>query len=139
MTVGTIINEYNENTHNQIDDKRKIRWLKRLETMIIREVVMTHKLPERGWHLEGETLFMRGNLADLSDFTVDTELIVPEPYADVYLYWLDQKIAYANHETIKYNAASSAFNNAYITYQQWYNRTHDPLPRKSHLFHHEVL
>ena len=62
-----------------------------------------------------------------------------EPYDDVYIFWLDQRIALNNNDTKRLNIASQAFNNAYLAYQQWYNRTHRPLKPRPHLLRHEVL
>jgi len=72
-------------------------------------------------------------------FGMETELLIPEPYDDVYMYYIDQRVAYNNNDIRRYNTASQLFNNAYITYQQWYNRTHRARQPKPHLLRHEVL
>lgn len=57
---------------------------------------------------------------------LDTELIVPHPYDDVYRYWLEAQIDYANGEYAKYNNSMSMFNEAYSAFYRYYHKTHMP-------------
>lgn len=62
------------------------------------------------------------------DDTTDqkTELLIPAPYDEVYLRWMEAQIDYHNGEYDKYNNAIDMFNTAYTGYQNYYNRTHMP-------------
>jgi hypothetical protein len=63
---------------------------------------------------------------------LDTVLLIPAPYDNVYVLWLQAQIDYANEDTAKYKNSSSAYNHAYNEFQRYYNRTHMPCsqPRK---------
>lgn len=76
---------------------------------------------------------------DDDDFKMSSELAVPEPFAELYLFYLDMKIAYNNNDSRRYNMAATEYNNAYLAYQQYYNRTHKvDRPRKG-VLRHEVI
>lgn len=76
---------------------------------------------------------------DDEEFGMDSELSIPDPYSDIYLHYLDLKIAYYNNDAKTYNIASQELNNEYLAYQQLYNRTHTPDRPRGHLIRHEVL
>lgn len=147
MTVAGIIEQYNSERPNQVLDSVKVGWLKKLESMIVKEVINTHEhdLTDNSkleLTVSGSTLFIKksGSLSNHIDtFDMDTELLVPEPYDDVYIYYLDQRIALQNNDTKRYNVSSAQYNNAYLCYQQYFNRTYKTLPRKKRLFRHENI
>lgn len=56
----------------------------------------------------------------------DTELLIPSPFDEIYLRWLEAQIDYANGEYDKYNASIVLYNSAYTAYSDWYIRTHKP-------------
>lgn len=59
--------------------------------------------------------------------SVDNLLIAGSPYGrDLYLYYLQSKIAYHNAEQAKYAIYSAAYNDAYGKFSAWYNRTFLP-------------
>ena len=60
-----------------------------------------------------------------------TELLVPAPYDEMYLRWLEAMIDYYNSEDERYNKSIILFNNAYEGYKKHYTRTHMPLSRGS--------
>ena len=91
-----------------------------------------HCLPSR---LVGECFDDAGGIAFTGyneETPLDTELIVPAPYDNIYVLWLQSQIDYANEESAKFNNSSSAYNHAYSEFQKYYNRTHIPCsqPRK---------
>ena len=57
------------------------------------------------------------------------ELRVPPPYDELYRFYLEAQIHYANGETVRCNNASTAWNNAFLTYRDAYCRTQVP-PRR---------
>lgn len=79
-----------------------------------------------------------GNMSD-DEFVMDSELSIPDPYTDIYMFYIDMKIAYYNNDARLYNIASQEYNNAYLAYQQLFNRTHTPDKPRGHLIRHEVL
>lgn len=54
-------------------------------------------------------------------------LLVPFPYTDMYLFYLSAQIDLGNAEIAKYNNNKQLFNNAYLTFSDYYTRTHMPL------------
>lgn len=160
MTVAEIIDEYNKVRPNQIADDIKIDWLAKLEKQIQSEVIDTHfsgNVPERpntdvpdyliddarsrsDWYVIGDTLYIDGEEdAASSEFGMDTVLHVPDMYSDLYIHYIDQQAALMNNEAQKYNRVTVLFNNAYVTYQQYYNRTHLPKSRPVEIMDHRRL
>ena len=89
---------------------------------------MTHEMPVcgcgEGWVGEApaEPVFP-GYPDDAPD---DTELLAGFPNDSMYLRWLESQIDLNNAEINKYNQSRELFNTAYLTYTDWYNRTHMP-------------
>lgn len=55
------------------------------------------------------------------------KLIVPAPYDDIYIKWLEAKIDFANGEYQKYNNAALAFNEEYQRFSRAYHRENRPI------------
>ena len=103
---------------NNYSQEDKIKWLSTLEGIIKREIIDTH---------EG------GNEVKFSEYdmsSLETELIIPAPYDDIYIRWLEAQIDYNNSEIGKYNNSMAMFNSAYGNYERYYNRTHMPIGKK---------
>lgn len=147
MTVAGLIESYNNERPNQIADNLKINWLRKCERMIINEILISHEHnleDERTINLSvaGSTLKIdSGGTFEqhIDGFDMDTTLLVPEPYDDLYIHYLDQRIAYNNNDSKRYNIASTMFNNALLTYQQYCNRTWKTKKRTGKLFRHRLL
>lgn len=129
MTVASIIEQYNTERPNQIDDGLKIGWLKKCEMMIVDTIIKRHKGSPSDEVLDKH----------IEDFDMDTDLLIDEPYDDLYIYYLDQRIALDQNDTKRYNTSATMYNNALLTYQQKYNREHMPLRPHKHMLRHEVL
>ena len=108
------------NTHSQAE---KIKWLSTLDGIIKTEIIDTHK--------DGEGVIFNGYAED-TDLT--TTLLVPAPYDEIYLFWLESKVDYWNGEIGKYNNSRAMYNEAYSTFQKYYNRTHMPKGNKFKFF-----
>lgn len=63
------------------------------------------------------------------DTDLQTELLVPAPYDEVYLRWMEAQIDYHNGEYDKYNNAIIMFNTAFEAYAAYYNQHHMPVSR----------
>lgn len=121
MTIQQAIDHVDRVRPNQFEQTMKVHWLSKLDGMIFREVFQTHE-GNRRHHFDGY---------DCSD--TDTELLVPFPYdEDVYNYFLQSQIDKENGEYKRYNQNVVMYNNAFQTFQDWYNRTHMPIPRDRH-------
>ena len=51
---------------------------------------------------------------------------MPPPYDELYRFYLEAQIHYANGETVRCNNASTAWNNAFLTYRDAYCRAQVP-------------
>ncbi len=146
-SVAEIIEQYNTERPNQVDDTHKVAWLRKCERMIINETLLSHEHDledENRIELKviGSTLKITnaGSFEEhLDGFSMDTELLVPEPYDDLYLNYLDQRIAYNANDKARYNVASTQYNNSLLLYQQYVNRTYTTKKMKSKLFNHRNL
>jgi len=106
---------------NSYSESDKVRWLSTLDGLVKANIIDTHEGAE-------EVVFNGYN----DETPTDTELLVPAPYDNIYVLWLQSQIDYANEESAKFNNSSSAYNHAYSEFQKYYNRTHKPCsqPRK---------
>lgn len=106
MTIREAIDRADQIRPNPFTDGEKERWIKQLEGMIWREVVLRHEgaPPMRP---EG--------------------LIMPDEYGEAYVLWLLSKIDLANCEYERYNNSAAAFSAAYQSFTDAYNREHMPL------------
>ena len=116
----TMIDSIKPNTYTQT---QKIGWLSTLDEIIKKEIIDTHE--------GGEAVDFQGYGEDID---VNSTLLVPAPYDEIYLFWMESKIDYWNGERPKYNNSITMFNNAYSTYQEYYNRLHRPLGARRFLF-----
>lgn len=114
MTLIEAINHVDSVKPNSYGQREKIRWLSNLDGLIKREIIDKY---------EG------GDSVAFSEYTeadIMKRLIVPAPYDDVYIKWLEAQIDFANGEYGKYNNAALAFNEAYQRYARAYNRENKP-------------
>lgn len=117
MTIIEAIISLDEHVQNtQYTNAQKIAWLSDLDKMVKSQIIDTHA--------GGESVEFTGYNAETD---MDTQLLVPFPYDELYVKWLVAKTFYANRETISYNNAILVFNAAYTAYEDYYNRTHAPL------------
>ena len=132
MTVAGMIEQYNMERPNSVEDSVKRDFLKKCEANILDSVILLYK-PQVGERTFEEWVDW------LDNFNYDTELILKEPYDDVYLYWLDQRICLNNNDKARYNVASRLFDNIFLSFKQKYNREHYPTQTRKMLLKHEVL
>lgn len=120
MTIMDAIFRLGELKPNSYSQSEKIKWLSTLDGIIKREIIDTHE--------GGENIVFNGYDENTE---LATKLLVPAPYDDIYLRWLESQIDYANGEYAKYNNSSTAYNDAYTAFQKYYNRTHMPISKGS--------
>lgn len=109
MKISEAIEIADQRTPNGYDTPDKVRWLAALDQQIYDELIQTRE--------GGENVTLPENEEDA--------LLVPEPYAeDVYLNYLQARIAKENGENIKYNVAISLYNEGYLRYARYYCERH---------------
>lgn len=116
MTIEQAISLVDKLKPNQYLPVLKIKWLSKLDGQIFKEVFATHE---------------DNNIIAFDGYTEDDkekELLVPYPFdEDIYNYFLQAQIDKENGETAKYNQSITLYNNAFLAFQNYWNRTHMPI------------
>ena len=118
MKIAEAISKVKALKPNSFDDDQMVEWLSNLDARVKSQIIDTHECHE--------PVYFYG-YDGLNDD--DTELLVPAPYDEMYLRWLEAMIDYNNSEDERYNNAIILFNNAYEGYKKHYTRTHMPLSK----------
>ena len=143
MTIQQAIDMADTMKPNMMPEDTKILFLQEIDQLIYKEILLKH------WHTpEEEVLPVYVTPADAeetddaeeqeeeqeeeSESGDDRELLVPDPYSMLYLYWLMSKIDLLNQEIDKYNNDRALFENAYDTMSDWWTRTRMPLTVRRH-------
>ena len=123
MTIIEAINRIDAIKPNSYSQAEKIRWLSTLDGVIKTNIIDTHEGAE-AVSFDGYT----------DETNIATKLLVPAPYDEIYLFWLESKIDYWNGEMGRYNNSISMYNTAYAEFEKYYNRTHMPKGKKFKFF-----
>ena len=123
MTIIEAINRFDALIHNTYTQIDKVRWLSTLDSMVKKHIIDTHE--------GGEKVSFTGYADDVD---IQTELLIPAPYDEAYLRWMEAQVCYHNGEYEKYNNAIEMFTTAYTGYQNYYNRNNMPKGRKFKYF-----
>lgn len=123
MTIMEAINRIDAIKPNSYSQTEKMKWLSTLDGIIKTKIIDTH---------EGDEAVVFDGYTEETNLT--TKLLVPAPYDDIYLFWLESKIDYWNGEMGRYNNSISMYNTAYAEFEKYYNRTHMPKGKKFKFF-----
>ena len=123
MTIIEAITQIDSLKHNTYSQENKVQWLSRLDSMVKRLIIDTHE--------GGDDVVFTG-YGDDTD--LHTEMLIPAPFDEMYLRWLEAQIDYTNGEYGKYNNAILMFNTSWKEYQNYYNRTHMPKGKNMKFF-----
>lgn len=121
MTINEAITQIDSLKVNTYAPADKIGWLSRVDTMIKKNIIDTH---------EGAEAVQFAGYTEETD--PETVLLVPEPYDELYIRYLEAQIDYTNGEYAKYNNSITMFNAAYEAYANYYNRNHMPKSNGNH-------
>lgn len=116
MTIGEAITRTDALYFNTFSDQEKVAWLSKIDWMIKRHIIDTHEGAE-------ETVFTGYD----SDTDMNTQLLAPQPYDEMYITWLQAQMELTLKEKQNYNASIVTFNSEYEAFENYYNRTHMPL------------
>ena len=118
MTIAEVISKVDELKPNTYSFEDKVAWLSNLDGRVKTQIIDTHECHHPVYFYGYD-----------SDADQETLLLVPHPYDEMYLRWLEAMIDYHNGEDDRYNNAIMLFNNAYEGYKKHYTRTHMPRSR----------
>ena len=122
MTIIEAINRVDTMKPNNYSQQEKMYWLSVLDGTVKAEIIDTHE--------GGEAISFSGYTENTR---LETELLIPKPYDEIYIRYLEMQIDYANGEYGKYNNSMILFNNAYSAFERFYNREHMPISRGNRL------
>ena len=117
MKIIDAIHKIDNLKFNTFPQDMKVGWLSRLDNMVKNQVIDTH---------EGGGMAFTGYD---SDTDIMTELLIPAPYDEVYLRWMEAQIDYHNGEIDKYNISITMFNTEFEAFSNWYHRNHMPVSK----------
>jgi hypothetical protein len=124
MTIIEAINKVDILKPNSYTPTEKVKWLSNLDGVIKAQIIDTHE--------GGSDIEFKGYDVNLTD--TEQELLVPAPYDDIYIKWLEAQIDYTNAEFGKYNNSITEYNTLYSAFERYYNRHHMPIQHKMKFF-----
>ena len=92
---------------NTYSEEDKLRWINELEGMAQRLVIQADEIKQLSYPDD-----------------MDTELLIPAPFDDVYALFVEAKIHYHNQEYARYNNTALMFEAQYNEYKKDYIRHH---------------
>lgn len=90
-------------------------WVAEIENTVICEIASTHE----GMEYESSVITPESD--------GERVLFAPEPYSQLYVYYIIMKCDEYLGDTQRYINSAGAFSSAYNTFADWYNRTYMPL------------
>lgn len=118
MKVKDAIEKTNQLKANVYSEENMSEWLSELENYAI------------------ESIFNRAEENSFSPVKYsyeddeEKELMIPDPYSEIYIYYLAAKIDYWNKELDSYNNNMSMYNASYSSFAAKYRREHMPKQTK---------
>ena len=116
MKLLEAINQVDSSLGNTYGRKEKIGWLSQLDLRVKTQIIDTRE--------GAEDVTFNGYDENADQ---DTVLLVPAPFDEIYLRWLESQIHYRNQEEDRCNNATDAFNALWAEFRNYYNRQHMPL------------
>lgn len=123
MKIIEAINKLDALKPNAYSYEDKVAWLSRVDAMIKKHIIDTHEGAEK--------ISFEGYRPDTD---MQTVLLAPEPFEELYLRYLEAQVDYHNMEYDGYNQSILLFKAAYNSFERWYNRNHMPLGGKMKYF-----
>lgn len=117
MTIQAALDHIDERKPNMYTVQQKVAWISELDGRVFREVFLAHEGMPKGVTFEGYD----------QETQMDTTLLVPEPYTDVYLHYMSAQMDISNRETNEYAKDMLLFNSAWESFCGYWTRTHMPI------------
>lgn len=115
MTIREAINKARKVVpNNKFNDEELIEWLDRLDRQIKLEIIDIR--------CGARDVVFDGYDADTDE---SKQLLVPNPYDEVYVLYLKAQMHLYMNEFARYNSATESFNDMLGQFRNYYNRTHD--------------
>lgn len=125
MNIRDVLDQVDTLKPNQFDEAQKIYWLSQLDRRVYLDVIETH---------EKDADTPRSFAGYAPDTDQDTELLVKEPFSDIYRWYLEAMIDLGNGEQGKYQNSMLLFNTAWADFARDYHRKHRPIGQRAMRF-----
>jgi hypothetical protein len=113
MTILEATRQADALRHNTFTQEEKLRWLSQVDAMVHQEVIGTHEGGEPFRPYDAQT-------------PLDQQLLVPHPFDELYLHYLEAQMGYYQAESERYNRAMGMYQAVMTAFANHYNRTHLP-------------
>lgn len=117
MKLKELIEKINKLKLNEYDEDQLAEWVTELENYMILNIF------NRAEGMDYEQVRYR------YEEDGETELMVPDPFSEVYLHYLASKIDYWQQEIESYNNSVLLYNTAYQAFADYMRRKHKPKSR----------
>lgn len=114
MKLKELIEKINQLKLNEYDEDQLTEWVTELENYVIVNIF------NRAEGMDYEQVRYR------YEEDGETELMVPDPFSEVYLHYLASKIDYWQQEIESYNNSVLLYNAAYQAFADYMRRNHKP-------------
>ena len=121
MTILEAIGRVDALRHNTFCQEEKIRWLAQVDGQVNRELIRTHEDGMDFRPYDAQT-------------PLEQELLVPAPYDELYLHYLEAQMDYYQAEFDHYNRSMGMYQAVFSAFANDYNRTHRPLGHRFRYF-----
>lgn len=123
MTIHQAIVRLDALKYNTYTDAEKRAWLTYLDGDVYENILKIHE-PQPQESFTGYDESTPG----------ETQLLVPAPFDDMYLYFLEAMIDYNSGELARFNNSNALYRSRWVDFSRHYNRTHLPVGQKTKFF-----
>lgn len=110
MTVKEAVEKTDALFPNVLPFLKKAAWLKELDMKVYSELLSFYEGQEKN--------------APSENYSPDTELLIKEPFSEIYIRYLCLQNDIVNGDTAGYKNNAALFNSAYLSFMNHFNRTH---------------
>lgn len=120
MTIIEAINKVDALKFNAYSQNDKISWLSKLD-LAVKRLILDNHVGHTAPDFKGYT----------EDTPLSTVLLVPAPFDEIYLRWMEAQIDYYNGENDRYNNSILLYNAMFDAYASYYTRQNKPCNKGS--------
>jgi hypothetical protein len=121
MTILEAMERVDRLRHNTFTQAEKISWLAQVDALVTEELIRTH---EDGAPFGGYD----------EQTPLDKPLLVPSPYDELYLHYLQAQMDYYHGEYDRYNRSMGMYQAVRSAFADFYNRSHMPKGQRFQYF-----
>lgn len=121
MTINAALEAVDALQPNAFSREEKLAWLSRAEGFVKTQILDTCQDPPAFSGYSSQT-------------DPETVLLVPAPFDELYLRYIQAQMDSANGELTRYGNAAALYNSLFCAYRNYYIRTHTPVGGKLNYF-----